>query len=217
MSARSTAARWARAHPDLVEGGAGFAAGAAVLAVSLLQWGLTEDGWTRGITLGFATGLVVGYAVRRDRRLRESRERAAAEQRLELARDLHDAVANQVAIIGVQAAAGRRVLATHPDRAEQALETIELAARAANLNLRAMLGALRADASRASGSRGLADLQALATEFQRSGLSVRVTVARLTEPASGTGRRRVPDHPGVPVERAGPCRRRASFGRTGPR
>ena len=105
------AAAWARAHPDVVEGGAGLLAGTAVLALSLLQWGTTDGGWTRGVTLGLALGLVVSYSVRRERRQRESRERAAADLRLQLARDLHDAVASQVALIGVQAAAARRVLA----------------------------------------------------------------------------------------------------------
>ena len=58
------AAAWARAHPDVVEGGAGLLAGTAVLALSLLQWGTTDDGWTRGVTLGLALGLVVSYSVR---------------------------------------------------------------------------------------------------------------------------------------------------------
>ena len=143
MTARSRAAAWSHGHPDLVEGGAGILAGTAVLALSLLQWGATDEGWARGLTLGFALGLLVSYSVRRNRRQRESRERAAADLRLQLARDLHDAVASQVAIIGIQAAAARRVLPLQPERAGEALEVIETAARTANADLREMLAALR--------------------------------------------------------------------------
>ena len=158
----------------MVEGGAGLLAGTAVLALSLLQWGTTDDGWTRGVTLGLALGLVVSYSVRRERRQRESREQAAADLRLQLARDLHDAVASQVALIGVQAAAARRVLASQPDRAGEALAVIEVAARTANVDLREMLGALRADSSPSAGRSGLADVPALASQLRRAGLTVSV-------------------------------------------
>jgi signal transduction histidine kinase len=168
------AAAWARAHPDVVEGGAGLLAGTAVLALSLLQWGTTDGGWTRGVTLGLALGLVVSYSVRRERRQRESRDRAAADLRLQLARDLHDAVASQVALIGVQAAAARRVLASQPERAGEALAVIEVAARTANVDLREMLGALRADPSAPAGRSGLADVPALAAQLRRAGLRVSV-------------------------------------------
>lgn len=175
MTARSTAAAWARAHPEPVEGGAGLLACTAVLALSLLQWGATDDGWTRGLTLGIAVGLVVTYSVRRERQQRVARERAAADMRLQLARDLHDAVASQVSIIGIQAAAARRVLASQPEQAGEALGVIEVAARTANLDLRAMLDALRANPAASSGTSGLADVPALASEFRRAGLIVTVT------------------------------------------
>jgi signal transduction histidine kinase len=174
MSARSRIVSWARDHPDLTEGGAGFLAGIAVLVLSFVQWGLTGDGWTRGLTLGVAIGLIVGFTIRRDRRRREARERAAAEQRLQLARDLHDAVASQVSIIGIQAAAGRRILAQQPHRAAEALEVIEAAARTANLDLRQMLGALRADQGSAPSSPGLAGLPTLVLDLHRAGLTVDV-------------------------------------------
>ena len=168
------AAAWARAHPDVVEGGAGLLAGTAVLALSLLQWGTTDGGWTRGVTLGLALGLVVSYSVRRERRQRESRDRAAADLRLQLARDLHDAVASQVALIGVQAAAARRVLASQPERAGEALAVIEVAARTANVDLRGMLGALRAEFVSVAGRSGLADVPALASQLRQAGLTVNV-------------------------------------------
>jgi signal transduction histidine kinase len=174
MSARSRIASWAGDHPDLAEGGAGLLAGTAVVAISLVQWGLTDEGWTRGLTLGVAMAVVVAIAVRRDRRRQEARRRAAADQRLQLARDLHDAVASQVSLIGIQAAAGRRVLGGEPERAAEALEAIEVAARTANLDLRQMLGALRADAGTTGALPGLDRLPALVKELRRAGLTVEV-------------------------------------------
>ena len=175
MTARSRAAAWSEAHPDLVDGGVGLLAGTAVLALALLQWGATDDGWTRGVTLGVALGLVVTYSVRRNRRQRESRERAAADLRLQLARELHDAVASQVAIIGIQAAAARRVLPLQPERAGEALEVIEVAARSANADLRGMLAALRTDSAAPAGTSRLADVPALAAHLRRAGLIVSVS------------------------------------------
>ena len=135
---------WARRHSELLDLGAGVAAALAILAVSLIQWGITDTGWTRGVSLGATLGLVVALAVRRGRLRDEQRARAAAEQRLQLARELHDAVASQVSIIGIQAAAGRRVLEREPAAAARSLEAIEAAARTANGDLRRMLGTLRA-------------------------------------------------------------------------
>lgn len=174
MSARSSIASWARDHADLTEGGAGLVAGTIVVAVSLVQWGLTDEAWTRGLTLGVAMAFVVATAVRRDRRTQEARRRATAEERLQLARDLHDAVASQVSLIGIQAAAGRRVVGDQPERAAEALEAIEVAARTANLDLRQMLGALRADAGPTGAVPGLDRLPALVMELRRAGLTVEV-------------------------------------------
>ena len=166
---------WARHHPDLAEFGAGVVVALIVLAVSVLQWGSGAEGWTRGLTLGLTLGIVVALAVRRGRRQEEARERAASEQRLQLARDLHDAVASQVSIIGIQAAAGRRVLADQPSRAAEALESIEAAARTANADLRRMLAALRAEVDpKHAAPPGLARLPDLVAEFRAAGLTVDV-------------------------------------------
>ena len=118
-------------------------------AIALWQWGTTGDAILRGLTLGLWLGLVV-WVVARRRRAVEERARARAEAdraalRLGLARQLHDTLAGEVAAIGIQAAAGRRVLATQPSEAAAALERIEVASRAANADLRRMLEALRSD------------------------------------------------------------------------
>ena len=82
-----------------------------------------------------------------------------------LARELHDTLAGEVAAIGIQAAAGRRVLATRPTEAAAALERIEVASRSANADLRRMLEALRSDDGVGlAAAPGLAALPGLAEE-----------------------------------------------------
>ena len=105
------------------------------------------------------------------------------EQRLQLARELHDAVAGQVAVVGIQAAAARRVLATQPDEAAAALERIEIASRTAVEDLRRMLVTLREGSTAPHGAApGLAQLDDLSAELRRAGLTVTVTRTGMSGP-----------------------------------
>ncbi len=171
MASGSWIPAWARRHADVLDIAAGVAVALAVVAISLVQWGVSDTGWTRGVTLGAALGVVVAFAVRRDRLRRAARERAHAEQRVQLARELHDAVASQVSIIGIQAAAARRVLRADTAAAAGALEAIEVAARTANADLRRMLATLRTG-SAPSSAPGLGDLEALVDDYRSQGLEV---------------------------------------------
>lgn len=71
------------------------------------------------------------------------RENAIIEERLRIARELHDVVAHHVSGIGVQAAAARRVLDTDPEAAKGALGHIESGSRDAVSQMRGLLGTLR--------------------------------------------------------------------------
>ncbi|PAY22610.1 histidine kinase [Dietzia natronolimnaea] len=71
------------------------------------------------------------------------RDRAVVEERLRIARELHDVIAHHVAAIGVQAGAARRVMGHDPDAAAGALRTVEESSRSAVGEMRALLGALR--------------------------------------------------------------------------
>lgn len=84
------------------------------------------------------------------------RENAIIEERLRIARELHDVVAHHVSAIGVQAAAARRVLDTDPDAAKGALGHIESGSRDAVGQMRSLLGTLRRgeDAAGAAGEQG---------------------------------------------------------------
>jgi len=113
--------------------------------------------------------------------LTAERERSAAQavalERVRIARELHDVVAHHVSVMGVQAGAARRVLASNPTAATESLASIEDSARAAVDEMRMLLGALRDDGSAgepalATSTRGLDQLHTLATEATAAGLHV---------------------------------------------
>jgi signal transduction histidine kinase len=170
-------------HPDLVDLALGSLATVAVVAVSLIQWGPTDAGWGRGVGLGVPLGALVVWTYRRRRRREERRERALLEQRLRLSRELHDSVAAHVAVVGVQAAAARRVLNTQPDAAALALERIEVVSRAAVADLRRMLATLRDQgAASAAPAPGLDSIDELVGSARTAGLSVASSIAGARPP-----------------------------------
>jgi signal transduction histidine kinase len=70
-------------------------------------------------------------------------ERRAEQERMRIARDLHDVVAHTLTTINVQAATAAQLLDSNPGHAKAALETIEDASRDAIGELRSILGVLR--------------------------------------------------------------------------
>jgi signal transduction histidine kinase len=87
---------------------------------------------------------VIGYGVRRQRAYSASlRERsirqALAEQRLQIARELHDVIAHAMSVIAVQAGVGSHLIATRPDQAAESLAAIEATARSALSETRYLL------------------------------------------------------------------------------
>src|SRR4051812_11992153 len=116
----------------------------------------------------------------------ELADRAVTEERLRIARELHDVVAHSMSVVAVHAGTGRMVAVADPAGAQQALETIEVTTRAALQEMRNLLGVLRsADESDTSASwassdlapaPGLGNLDALVAEVVRSGVTVDVRV-----------------------------------------
>jgi signal transduction histidine kinase len=93
---------------------------------------------------------VIGDGVRRHRAYaarmqQQSLRRALAEQRLQIARELHDVIAHAMSVVAVQAGVGSHVIATRPDQAARSLSAIEATARAALAQTRYLLAAIRDD------------------------------------------------------------------------
>ena len=105
------------------------------------------------------------------------------EERLRIARELHDVIAHSMSVITVQAAFGALVFDAQPAQARSALEAIESTGRQTLSELRTLLGVLRtADAARRARegaldpSPSLADLDQLITQTGQAGVRVQLTV-----------------------------------------
>jgi signal transduction histidine kinase len=115
----------------------------------------------------------------------ELARRAVTEERLRLARELHDVVAHGMSVIAVQSGVGAHVADTQPQEAAKALAAIEVTSRAALTELRRLLGVLRED-SQPQGDLtpvpGLGDLEGLLAEVAKAGLGVRLRVEGTPSP-----------------------------------
>ena len=137
----------------------------------------------------------VGYGVRERRRYRAGlaeqaaqRQRAEAEharhalqeERLRIARELHDVLAHTLSVVTVQAGVGRRVGAARPAETMRALRAVEEASRGALDELRRLLCLLRSDdepgdaAAALAPAPGLGDLGSLAAMVRDAGTPVMV-------------------------------------------
>ncbi|MEU3572756.1 sensor histidine kinase [Kitasatospora sp. NPDC036755] len=108
---------------------------------------------------------LVGTALREQRSYAELAARqAVTEERLRIARELHDVVAHHLTVIAVRAEVARAVASTNPREAEHTLALVGTAGRTALTEMRRMLGVLRSpgDGAESGAAPGLADLPALA-------------------------------------------------------
>jgi signal transduction histidine kinase len=153
-----------------------------------------------GLLAGIAAVGYGGWAFRRaarERRLRAARaaaelaSRAVAEERLRIARELHDVVAHSMGVIAVKAGTARYLLSSRPEEAGLALEVIETASRSALAEMRQMLGLLRPSPD---GQRpelrpvpDLGDLPALVSRAAAAGVEVTLDVAGTEALPAGVG------------------------------
>src|SRR6201994_1767395 len=102
--------------------------------------------------------------------------RRASEERLRMARDLHDVIGHNISLISVQAAVGLDLMDSDPDQARAALSAIKTVSREALDELRSMLAALRQTGEQAptAPTPGLARLPELAQLTRAGGLPVRI-------------------------------------------
>ncbi|MFH8475105.1 sensor histidine kinase [Streptomyces sp. NPDC018000] len=119
-------------------------------------------------------------AERAERTRDEEARRRVAEERLRIARDLHDVVAHHIALVNVQAGVAAHVMDKRPDQAKEALAHVREASRSALNELRATVGLLRQSGDPEAPTEpapGLAVLGDLVDTVRRAGLPVEVACA----------------------------------------
>jgi signal transduction histidine kinase len=175
-------------------GAGGLIAGTYITVLQIRQSGVGSDaGGTHLVWLALLAATSIGFAlviawgagfvwrvIRRGRATRLAQlqaETVAAEEqeRVRIARDMHDIVAHSLAVVIAQSDGARYVAATQPELAQEALTTIGQTARAALSDVRMLLTQLRhrqGDGPQPT----LADLESLFAHVRGSGVEPRVTI-----------------------------------------
>ncbi|HZA77742.1 MAG TPA: histidine kinase, partial [Acidimicrobiales bacterium] len=150
--------------------------GAAPL-LGILLWG---GAWVIGDRFRLRRERMAALA-ERARRAEQDAERegrlAVAEERMRIARDLHDSAGHAINVIAVRAGAARLGHREDPDRSLQALEAIEEVARDTVDEIDKIVAALRDDTTPAEPTEappGLASVNSLVSHHTSAGLAVRV-------------------------------------------
>jgi signal transduction histidine kinase len=176
-------------------------------AASVWPWLIGQSGHPSAMfAVGLAAGLIfllsaaelIRSRSQRTAALQRSREeelrRRASEERMRMARDLHDLVAHNISVINVQANTALHLMDRQPERARSALTTINDVSKQALVELRSVLGVLRDvdEGAPRTPSPGLARLGDLVDSAASAGLMVRIdTGLDVTRPrgtgAGGTG------------------------------
>ena len=178
-----------------VVGWVGLAVGyVAFLLVDVVFQDADPPGWIPAVAL--AAWLIVlaaageGLRIRRARaeeaaRIREEESRRrASEERLRIARELHDVLAHNISLINVQAGVALHLMEEQPEQARSALTAIKAASKDALGELRSVLDVLRQSdegAPRAP-TAGLEDLDRLVSGAAAAGLDVRVVTEGTPRP-----------------------------------
>jgi signal transduction histidine kinase len=142
-----------------------------------------------GVALGHARASMAEQRAAELAREQEDRTQAAvAQEQARIAREVHDIVAHDVSVMVAQAGAGRRVFATKPQVAADALASIETVGRDALDGLRRLVTLLRTDVEQSGRSPqpSLDRLPWLFDQVQRAGLPVTLTVRGKPRPLPAT-------------------------------
>ncbi|MBA3719282.1 MAG: sensor histidine kinase [Nocardioidaceae bacterium] len=161
-----------------------------------LRGPLRDESWSWGPPLAVGAWVLLVLAagevgrVRRERALDARRARAeterrqANEERLRIARELHDVVAHHMSLINVQAGVALHLVDRKPEQARTALAAIKGASKEALVELRSLVGVLRDETEAAPRSpvSMLESLDDLADRSAHAGLSVRRVVTGTDRP-----------------------------------
>jgi signal transduction histidine kinase len=168
----------------VIEAGALSAVGGPDWGAALTSLALAAAGWLAGENVKSRRAHLAGVLERAAEGEREHEQRvrqAGAEERLRIARELHDVVAHAMSIVAVRSGVARVVMDVRPDEAREALGIIEGTSRQALAELRLLVGVLRgpetqdSDAAREPAP-GLADLPGLIGRITEAGVSVGLRV-----------------------------------------
>ncbi|MEU4241465.1 histidine kinase [Actinoplanes sp. NPDC026619] len=144
--------------------------------VLLVTWVLGAC-WTIGRTIRERRA----YATRS---AEQATELALGEERLRIARDLHDIVAHSMSVIAVRATVADHIADVNPQQMRESLQVIAATSRDALTELRRALAVLRAEAVVVPAP-GLADLERLAAAARSAGLSVDLQMRRVDSRPEG--------------------------------
>ncbi|MEV4659372.1 sensor histidine kinase [Micromonospora sp. NPDC049301] len=157
----------------------------ALVSVALVL--TAGDLWSRTGAVAYAAVMIapawlIGWLIRERRALaaRQSENlvrQAATEERLRVARELHDVVAHTLSLIVVKAAVANHVAEADPREAGAALRVIEETGRSALTDVRRVLGVLR-EGTPFAPTPGLDELPVLAEQAAIGGVDVRLDVRR---------------------------------------
>lgn len=153
----------------------------------------TDRGWKRFYATGWLVSALIGAAafhqwqqrvravedklVEAERTREAVVQRVAAEERLRIARELHDSLTHSISVVKVQSGVAAHLARKRGEQVPEALQAIQEAAGDAASELRETLGVLRRDADSGNGARGLDDLPALLEKFAAAGLAAELEVA----------------------------------------
>lgn len=140
--------------------GGPFLVGRIVNARSQLAWAMADK------------------AIRLEREKERQAELAVAEERARIAREMHDVLAHNVSGMVIQAQAARRMIDRDPERAHEALASVEATGREALAEMRRLLGMMRPDDEKPAltPQPSIDELQALADRARQAGLDVEMNV-----------------------------------------
>ena len=132
-------------------------------------------------------------AIEEQRSAHEAAQRQASEERLGIARDLHDVVAHSLSLINVQAGVALELMDQRPEQVRTALTAIKQASREALVDVQSVLDSLRRPGEEVplAPAPGLRDVAELVRRAEATGLrvDVRVTPTALPRGVDAAGYR----------------------------
>ena len=159
--------------------------GGAAVAIAV---GLPEDWqWPRMLTVFVVWLAIVSFTAEatesRRRHADEMARHRVVEERLRIARELHDVLSHTLATISIQSGVGLRLYRTRPNEAETSLRLIRQVSNKALEQARTVLAKIR-DPEPTNGrpSPGFGDLDALFESARASGLMLKVSVVQGMNP-----------------------------------